>query len=149
MNEKEIEEYKKIGVEVIRIYKKSSNDWVFRRDGHEYNMAPAEAVRSSLSPTILGANRIIEAGCSLKNIKNPENGFYLLFSTEYFPYSDVKLNFKEVKFEGWVYSLEGLNLQVPSIVESIWICPYLAVHYNKGIPNTLYLRVLGENEDTD
>lgn len=146
MKESDIADYKKIGVEVIRIYK-STNSWVFKRDGHEYNMAPAEAVRAALSPTVLGANRVIEAGCKLKGIRNPENGFYLLFSTGYFPNCDVKLTFKEIKFDGWVYSVEGVNLEVPKVVESIWVCPYLSIHYNKVVPETIYLRVIAEGRD--
>lgn len=148
MKEEDIDEYKKIGVEVIRIYK-SKNRWLFKKDGHEYDMAPADAVRAVLSPTILGANRVIEVGCNIKGIKNPENGFYLLFSPTYFPNSDVKLNFKEIKFEGWVYSIEGLNLTVPNVVESIWVCPYLAMHYTKEVPNTLYLRVMEQDENSN
>jgi len=148
MNESEIEDYKKIGVEVIKIYK-SRNSWVFKRDGREYNMAPSEAVRSVLSPTILGANRVIEVGCNLKGIKNPDDGFFLLFSNDYFPNSDVKLSFQEIKFDGWVYSLEGINLDVPKIVESIWVCPYLGLHYTKGVPKTIYLRILSQNEDSN
>jgi len=146
MKESDIGDYKKIGVEVIRIYK-SNNSWLFKRDGREYNMAPSEAVRAVLSPTILGANRLIEVGCGLKGISNPENGFYLLFSTGYFPNCDVKLTFKEVKFDGWVYSVEGLGLEVPKVVESIWVCPYLSAHYRSGVPKILYLRVLGESRD--
>jgi hypothetical protein len=141
MNEADIEDYKKIGVDVIRIYK-SGGRWLFKKDGHEYNMAPADAVGASLSPTVLGANRVIEHGCNIKGIKNPEKGFYLLFSTQYFPNSDVKLTFKEIKFDGWVYSLESMSLQVPKIVESIWVCPYLGVYYAKGAPKNLYLRIL-------
>jgi hypothetical protein len=148
MTEVDIEEYKKIGVDVVRIYN-SGGRWLFKKDGREYNMAPSDAVGVSLSPTVLGANRVIEHGCKLKGIKSPEDGFYLLFSTQYFPNSDVKLNFKEIKFDGWVYSLESMTLQVPKIVESIWVCPYLGVYYAKGPPKTLYLRIIPEHENSN
>lgn len=144
MKQSDIDDFKKIGVDVILIYKSKEN-WVYNKDGREYNMAPAQAINSLLSPTILGANKIIEAGCHLKKINNPESGFYLLFSTNYFPNCDVKLNFKEIKFDGWVYSIESINLNVPSIVESIWVCPYLSLHYNKGVPKVLYLGILGKD----
>lgn len=142
MKEEDIEDYKKIGVEVIRIYKEN-NRWLFKKDGHAYDLAPSLAVKAMLSPTILGANRVIEVGCQLKGIKNSENGFFLLFSRDYFPNSDVKLTFKEVKFEGWVYNVEGLNLAVPKVVESIWVCPYLGTYFSQA-PNALYLRALEE-----
>jgi hypothetical protein len=142
MKTTDIEDYKKIGVEVLRIYKES-NRWVFKKDGHVYDMAPADIVKQMLSPTILGANRVIEVGCKIKGIKNPEDGFYLLFSPNYFPNSDVKLLLNEVKFNGWTYSIESLNLKVPEVVESIWVCPYMGSYY-KEPPKTLYLRVINQ-----
>lgn len=140
----DIIEYNKINVEVIRI-EKNNNSWVFKRNGRIYDMAPADLVKASLAPTVLGANRIIDAGCKIKGIKNPDKGFYLLFSHEYFPKADVKLEFLESKYEGWIYSVQGLNIEVPEVVTSIWVCPYLGIHY-KEIPKNLFLR-MEEYED--
>jgi hypothetical protein len=144
MNKQDIEEYKKIGVEVLRIYK-DKRRWVFKKDGHVYEFAPADIVKTMLSPTILGANRVIEVGCKIKGIRNPEGGFYLLFSTSYFPNSDVKLLYNEIKFNGWTYSVESLNLKVPEVVESIWVCPYLGSYF-KEPPQTLYLRIIEQEQ---
>ena len=95
-------EFEKIGVSTIRPFQKDGR-WLFTKDGKNYDMAPAELTNAILSPVIVGVNRLINLGCQLKGIVNPENGFLLLFSNEYFPGCDVKLNFKEVKYNGWIY----------------------------------------------
>ena len=144
MKQNQIKDYEKINVDVIKIFK-DKNRWVFKRGGRLYDMAPADIVKSALSPVVLGANRIIDAGISLKKIRNAENGFYLLFSTDYFPNSDVKLNFSSIEHGGWIYSIESIGLKVPEVIQSVWVCPYLGVHY-KEIPKIIYLRVESDED---
>jgi hypothetical protein len=143
MNQADIEDYKKIGVDVLRIYKQK-NRWFFKKDGVAYDMAPAEIVDFMLSPLIIGANRLIEAGFKAKGMKESSD-FYLLFSGIYFPNADVKLKYSEPKFNGWIYDIEGLNIHVDKTVTSVWVCPYLGAHYSE-LPRTLYLRI---EEDSD
>lgn len=139
----DIEDYKKLNVEAIKI-EKNKKAWVFRRNGRIYDMAPADVVKSSLSPTVFGANKVIDAGFKIKGIKDADS-FYLLFSQEYFPKADVELIFSEIKYDGWIYNIKGLNIKVPEVVTSIWICPYLGTHY-KETPKHLFLR-MEEDED--
>lgn len=136
MFEKDLE---KIGVKSIRPFKKN-NRWVFNYEGLTYDMAPAEFTSMALSPVIVGADRIISIGCGLKNIKNPENGFNLLFSESYFPNADVKFNFIEQKFDGLLYSVEQLNVLGIPKDQSVWICSYLSLYFS-SIPQTLFLKM--------
>lgn len=129
----------KIGVKSIRPFKKN-NRWVFDYGGQTYDMAPAEFTSMALSPVIVGADRIISIGCSLKNIKNPEKGFNLLFSESYFPNADVKFNFIEQKFDGLLYSVEQLNIPGMPKDQSVWICSYLSLYFS-SIPKTLFLKI--------
>jgi hypothetical protein len=129
----------KIGVKTIKLFERKGR-WVFDYEGQTYDMAPAEFTNMVLSPTIVGADRIISIGCNLKGIKNPENGFNLLFSDSYFPNADVKFNLIEPKFEGLVYSVEPLNLSAVSKNQSVWICSYLTLYFPK-VPKELYLKI--------
>lgn len=131
-------DFDKIGVNVIKPYK-YQDKWVFDRNNQTYPFAPAGLTDFVLSPVIVGADRLIITACSIKNIKNPENGFNLLFSEAFFPTCDVKLTYKESKFDGNVYKIEGINLQVNENQQA-WLCPYLTFYYKKP-PQTLYLKV--------
>jgi len=132
-------EYEKIGASVVYPFKKN-NRWVFKKDGQVYDMAPAQATEAALSPLVIGADRIISIGCKLKNIENPEDGFALIFSQEYFPNADVKFNLVEDKFNGWIYEVEELNLKGLLPGQSAWVCPYMILYY-KEPPKTIYLKI--------
>lgn len=132
-------DFQKIGVNIIRPFK-SNGRWAFKHNGQNYDMAPAGIMDAVLSPLIIGADRLIALGCQMKGISNPEAGFNLLFSEEYFPNADVKFNFIEMKHDGWVYSVEELNLKGLMPGQSAWICPYMAFYYPEP-PKTLYLKV--------
>ena len=139
MHEKtEKTDLEKIGVEVIRPFKKS-NRWVFEKDGHTYDMAPAEALEVNLSPLVIGADKIISIGCKMKGIESPEEGFNLLFSQNYFPNADVKLVYVEEKFGGWIYSVEELNLKGLLPGQSAWVCSYMGLYFS-GPPKNIYLK---------
>lgn len=135
-------EFEKIGVLVIRPFQKNGR-WLFVKDNKEYDMAPAEIMNVILSPVIVGVDRLINAGCALKGISNPQNGFLLLVSTEYFPGCDVKLTYKETKFDGWIYDISSENLDIP-IGQSSWICPYMTIYYSKP-PKILYIKMETDN----
>jgi len=129
-------EFQKIGVNTLKVFQ-SNGRWLFKHSEKIYDMAPAGITDFVLSPLIVGADRLIALVCKKKNIKDE---FLLLFSEEYFPNADVKLNFSEVKYEGWIYSIEELNMKGFIPGQSIWICPYMKFFYESQ-PNVLYLKV--------
>ena len=132
-------EFQKIGVNVIRPYM-SNGRWVFKMNDKVFDMAPAGIMDVVLSPLIVGADKLIALGCQKKNIPNPEKGFLLLFSENYFPNADVKFNFIEIKHNGWIYSVEDLNLKGSLPGQCAWLCPYMSFYYSEP-PKTLYLKV--------
>lgn len=138
-NEPEKSDFEKIGVQTIRPFCVNGR-WMFRKDNKTYDMAPAGVVDVALSPIVLGADRLIRVGCQMKGIQNPDKGFLLLFSTEYFPGADVKFNLGEQMLGGWVYTVEELNLTGLLPGQSAWVCPYLTLYYNEP-PKTLYLKM--------
>lgn len=132
-------DFEKIGVNTIRPFKKDGR-WVFNKDGKIWDMAPAQLTDISLSPVVVGADRMILAGCALKKIQTPENGFLVLFSEQWFPGCDVKLTLKENKFDGWLYDVTPESLQGLMPGQGAWICPYMKMYYNNP-PQTLYLKI--------
>jgi hypothetical protein len=138
-------DFDKIGVNTVKCQKRNDR-WVFLKDNVYYDMAPANITDYLLSPIVYGADRLINIGCKLKNIKNPESGFLLLFSENYFPNADVKLEFSENKYDGWTYKVNSLNLQGLLPDQGAWICSYMKFYYEKP-PQSLYLKL--ENIDTE
>lgn len=138
MFDKQIE-FSKLGVNAVKCLQKN-NRWVFAKDNSFYDMAPANITDYLLSPIVFGADKLIQIGCKLKNIHNPEDGFLLLFSENYFPNADVKLNFSENKFDGWIYKVESLNIKGLLPDQGAWICPYMKFYYDEP-PQTLYLKL--------
>lgn len=132
-------DFAKIGVNTIRPFKHNGR-WVFERDGRKYDMAPAAIMDVALSPLVVGADKLIALGCKMKGIENPDSGFLLLFSEEYFPNADVKFTLGEPKANGWIYSIEELNLKGLMPGQSAWVCPYMVMYY-PAPPKTLYLKI--------
>jgi hypothetical protein len=128
----------KIGVKKIKPFVKDGR-WVFEINSKIYDMAPAQITEVYLSPLVIGIDKIIVSGCKIKGIKNPENGFNLLFSEQYFPNADVKFNFTEQKFNGWIYSVEELNLKGLRPDQSAWICSYMSLYFSSP-PKTIYIK---------
>lgn len=134
----------------MQIYKKNSlyelrpfelnGKWVFEFHGKTLELAPAEIMKVVLSPIIIGVDKLIVLGCEAKKIKDPKSGFVLVFSEEYFPNADVKLNFKEYIFNGWVYEIEELNLKGVMPGQKAWICPYMSFFFN-STPQNLFLKI--------
>jgi len=132
-------DFDRIGVNTITCLQKAGR-WVFQYGTMFYDMAPAGFTEFALSPMIVGVDRLIQAGCKHKGIPNPENGFYLLFSENYFPLADVRLEFIEPKYDGWVYRIEEMNLHGVMPGQAAWVCPYLGMYFSKN-PQTLYLKL--------
>ena len=138
-------DFDKIGVNVLKC-KQEKGRWVFEKDGKLYDMAPANFTEYVLGPLIVGADRLINLGCQQKNIKEPQKGFYLLFSQNYFPNADVQFEYVEQKFDGWVYKIIELNLNGIIPGQSAWICPYLNSYF-LAPPNMLYIKMEGMPQD--
>jgi len=143
--EKQKTDFEKIGVNTIRPFKKDGR-WVFRKDTKIWDMAPSQITDVSLSPIVIGADRMILAGCALKKIQNPENGFLILFSEQWFPGCDVKLALKENKYDGWLYDVESENLQGLMPGQGAWICPYMNMYYENP-PKNLYIKIEKDSSD--
>lgn len=132
-------DFEKIGVNTIRPFI-SNGRWMFEKNGKNYDMAPAAIMDVVLSPLVIGADKLIALGCKLKNIKNYEKGFLLLFSEEYFPNADVKFILSEPKANGWIFNVEELNLKGLLPGQAAWVCPYMMMYYPEP-PKTLYLKI--------
>lgn len=132
-------EFEKIGVHVIEPYKNKGR-WVFKRNGKIYDMAPAGITDAVLAPLVFGVDRLITVSSKLKNIENPETGFLLLFSNEYFPNADVKFILSEPKFDGWIYKVEELNFKGVMPEQAAWVCSYMLDYFERA-PEILYLKM--------
>ncbi len=132
-------EFQKLGANSLKVYQKNGR-WVFDHKGTAYDMAPAGMTDYALDPTVVGADRLIVAGCRLKGIPSPESGFTLIFSEGYFPNSDVVFSYLEPKFNGWVYRVEEMNLKGLMLGQRAWICPYMGFYFGQP-PSTLYLKM--------
>ena len=129
----------KIGAKSIKPFVYNGR-WVFEKDNVKYDLAPASMTEMTFSPLIIGVDKMISTATKKKDILSPENGFNLLFSNEYFPNADVKLDLIEPKFDGWLYSLEELNLKGTMPGQKVWICPYMAFFYEDSAPETMYIK---------
>lgn len=132
-------EFDMIGVTVIKSLQKN-NRWGFEYQGKFYDMAPANFTEYMLSPLVIGVDRLINVGCQQKGIQNIDKGVNILFSQNYFPNADVKFNYDEMKFEGWIYKVEELNLKGLLPGQCAWICPYMGFYF-KSPPETLYIKI--------
>lgn len=137
-------DFEKIGVNTIRPFKENGR-WLFTHNGQKLDLAPAGVMDTVLSPLVIGVDRLIAVGCGMKGIENPEAGFTLMFSQEYFPNADVKFNLREQKFNGWIYDVEELNLKGLMPGQGAWVCPYLVMYYPEP-PKTLYLKIEADQE---
>jgi hypothetical protein len=132
-------DFEKLGVHCIEPYKKNGR-WVFKRSGKIYDMAPAGITDAMLSPLIFGVDRLIQTSAKAKNISNPELGFLLLFSSQYFPNADVKFVMDEPKFDGWVYKIEEVNYKGVMPGQAAWVCGYMLDYFEQP-PNLIYVKI--------
>lgn len=132
-------EKENFGIKSIKPFKRN-NYWAFELNGQTYDTAPADAMCLFLSPLIVGIDKIVSSICLLKELES-EKELNLLFSENYFPNADLKLNFKEQKLDGTVYSVEELNVKnvfVPG--QCAWICSYISLYFS-SIPQAIYLKI--------
>lgn len=135
-----------LGVQVVRPYKHEGR-WVFDdQEGLRRDIAPAGATAVSLSPIVVGADRLIVEGTKRKGIENPEKGFRLLFSDKVFPGADVEFRWVRECYDGHVYNVLpcGDKITIPPDQQA-WICPYLMLYYPTP-PKVLFLRIEADSD---
>ena len=131
----------KLGVQSIRPYLKNGR-WIFKQNNSVFDLAPAHLTEVSLNPLVLGVDKLINLGCNVKKIPNPEDGFNLLFSGEYFPNADIILVKKQQKVDGWIYGLEPANIKEIMTGQSVWICSYM-FNFFKEPPEKIFVKLEG------
>jgi len=130
---------KKDYIKSIRIFKDKRNIWAFHCNKGTFGLAPAPITKKTLSPTIWGADKIIKSVTSLKEIKNPEEGFNLFFSDELFFNCDARLVFEEKFHDGWIYKIKPEFLDF-NTNQKIFACPYLKLYF-KEPPQNVFVRI--------
>jgi len=130
-----------LGLQMVRPYKHEGR-WVFDdQEGLRRDIAPAGATVATLSPIVVGADRLIMEGTRRKGIENPESGFRLYFSDKAFPDADVEFRWERECYDGHIYNVLpcGDKIAIPSDQQA-WICPYLMLYY-KQPPKILFLKI--------
>lgn len=140
------QDYEKLGINSFYVTKQFQQ-WVFERNGKFYPFAPAVLTSATLSPVIVGTDRLINIGCKIKKVENYENGFLLLVSENYFPACDVKMSYKEPLYDGWIYDVEEVNLKGLMADQGAWLCPYIKFYYPEP-PKILYLKMESISKDS-
>jgi hypothetical protein len=82
-------------------------------------------------PFVEGADVIIDV--MVKDLKNPEMGFSLIFSKDPFPNYQIKFDRENEECGGWWYNSELLNMRG-------WLCPALFLYFEVA-PLNLYISV--------
>lgn len=82
-------------------------------------------------PFVSGADTLIDK--ATKSISNTENGFILIFSKDYFPDTDLCIEWQRADNAGnWYYSKE--------FDTEGWLCPALFKYFTDA-PKNLYIKV--------
>ncbi len=136
-------DFEKIGAKAIECLKQNGR-WVFRHNNSLFDLAPAGATEFALSPIVWGIDRLLASGVQLHKIQNAEKGCLLIVSETYVPKSDVKFTYIEPQFDGWLYSVEEMNLQGLLPGQKAWICPYLK-YFFANPPAILFVKIEGLN----
>lgn len=137
-----MKDFEKLGIQAISPFLRNGR-WVFEQNGSIFDLAPAQLTSLALNPLVFGVDKLIQMGCNIKQIQ-PEDGFYLLFSSEYFPNADVKLIKKEQKADGWTYSIEAVNIKNVMTGQCVWICAYM-LKFFKESPETIFVKIEEKN----
>ena len=83
-------------------------------------------------PFVAGADTMIDQVLTQKGLKNPEEGFRLVFSAGEFPRYDVRFDWlREVEGGNW-YASEEFQMDG-------WLCPALLKYFDEA-PKHIYAR---------
>jgi hypothetical protein len=113
----------------VQIFSKGGNMFVMRR-GWAYNLAPPPTTQANLSPVILGVDVFLKEGSKIKGLGE---SFVLASSTEWFLGCDARIEFEEILFDGWTYSLYPESLSVKNF-HKVWVCQYLKFFFDNPPP---------------
>jgi hypothetical protein len=125
--------------EANKIYIYKNKYWTFVINGKEYSMNPAGVVSMSLSPMVKGANDLIESTLKYQIIKNPENGFYLIYSNEETLNYDIKFELDKSHHNGWIYDVKFKKIKT-DVSLKVYACDYLRLFYSDA-PKFVYVTI--------
>lgn len=131
-------DHERIGARSLMVLARGGR-FFFERDGARYDMAPAAITDYAMDPLVLGADRMVILGAKLKGWEGRQS-FQVLYSESYLPMADVLLSLKEPRFNGWIYTVEPVNLQGFMPGQCAWVCPYMGLFFNEP-PKALYLKM--------
>jgi len=134
----EPEEEKKDKIITI-IPHKHKEYWMFENNNKLYNIGPTATVKFK-SPLIWGIDKLIVEACKYKNILNYEMGIKLMFSLDFFLKCDVRVEYSDTLFGGWVYEIFPEYFTDVLSDQKVWVCPYMNFYFEKP-PKTLYIMV--------
>jgi hypothetical protein len=117
----------------FNIARKNGSLFIIHR-GWPYALSPPPIVSMSLSPAIIGIDKILLEGASAKGI---DGGFKLSAADEWFFNCDVKAKYIEDMYEGWIYDIKGEGIKAD---QRVWVCSYLKLFFNSP-PETMYLAI--------
>ena len=80
---------------------------------------------------VAGADTVIELATARKGIRDPENGFLLLFSSNRFPGADLELTWLREEMNGNFYEWQG---------REAWLCPALFKYFPTA-PTKIYAQM--------
>lgn len=121
-------------------YKNKENYWIFQKNNKHYNIGPTGEVKYSLSPLIWGIDKLMVEACKNKKIPNYESGFKLMFSLDFFLKCDVRIEYFDTLFGGWVYDIFPEYFENILSNQKVWICPHLNFYFSNP-PKILYVKV--------
>ncbi|MFW6169546.1 MAG: DUF6717 family protein [Planctomycetota bacterium] len=98
-----------------------------------------ERVGLEKEPFVAGADTMIDTAVQLKGVRQPEQGFLLVFSTSPFPDSDFELEWVREEVDGNVYK-GWFNVDGEVREMEGWLCPALNLYYPDA-PSKLYIQV--------
>ena len=127
-----------MGISVVSSFK-LKDKWRFKHDNKMYHLSPPDIMNLTLSPITSCFDKFVDLVIEKKNFQSAENLLFL-FSEHFFPNADVKFNLVDLKYNGWVYSLEELNLRDFLPGQLVWICSYLC-YFFKDAPKSLYFKL--------
>jgi hypothetical protein len=84
---------------------------------------------------VAGMPEILEKACSTHGIRDPQNGFVVIFSGNPFPGADVVLEHlrpDEIGDGNW-YKLQGTDIEG-------WLCPSLFKYFD-SVPQKIYIQL--------
>lgn len=119
---------------------KYKEHWMFEKNNKFYNIGATGEVKLSLSPSIWGIDKLMVEACKNKNIVDYEKGFKLMFSLDFFLNCDVRVEYFDTLFGGWIYKIFPEYFTNVLEDQKVWVCPYINFYFPTP-PKILYIKV--------